>query len=118
MKAFNENKYMVRIAFAIVIGIICVGAFCFGSGRDAIPTAADKEEAYREYTAKVLEERLTASRVILSCDVDFEVDDNAVTKVYLTLDCAELLTTETEDNIKDNVAGAMNLSAEDIFISY
>lgn len=118
MKLSNENLYRARIIFVIVIVIFCVGAFYFGAQRDMIPVSADKEETYREYMANELEEMLTCSKVILSCNVDFEVDNNTITKIYLTLDCTQILSPETEDNIKGNVASVMNLLDNDIFISY
>lgn len=118
MRLSSENLSRVRIVFAIVIVIFCAGAFCFGFKNDMTSVSADREENFREYIANELEEMLTSSKVILSCNVDFEVDDNTVTKVYLTLDCAEILSPETEDNIKGRVAGAMNMSSDDVSISY
>ena len=118
MKSSSENLCRVRTVFAIVIVIFCVGAFCFGFKDDMTSVSADREEAFREYLANELEEMLTSSKVILSCNVDFEVDDNTVTKVYLTVDCAEILSPEREDNIKGWVAGAINMSSDDISISY
>ena len=118
MKLFNENLNRVRIVSGIVIVIFCVGAFYIGTKRDTIPVSADKEETYREFIANQPEEMLTSSKGILSCNIDFEVDNNNITKVYLTLDCAEILGSETEDNIKGIAARAMNLSSDDISISY
>ena len=118
MKFFKENLYRVRIVFAVVIVVFCVGAVCFGIKRDTKPVSEDRDEAFREYIASELEETLTSSKVILSCNVDFEVDNNEITKVYLTLDCAEILSPEREDNIKGIAARAMNLSTDDISISY
>ena len=118
MKSSGKNLYRVRIVFAIVIVIFCVGAFYVGIKRDMTPVSEDREEAFREFIANELEETLTSYKNILSCNVDFEVDNNAITKAYLTLDCAEILRPETEDSIKQTVAGAMNLSTDDISISY
>lgn len=118
MKLFNGNLHRVRIVFAVVIVIFCVGAFYFVTKRDTTPVSEDRDEAFREFIASELEETLTSYKVVLSCDVDFEVDDNAITKVYLTLDCAEILRPETEDSIKQTVARAINLPTDDISISY
>ena len=118
MKLFNEKLYRVGIVFVILIVIFCVGAFYFGTKHDTIPISTDRDETYREFIANQLEEMLTSLEVILSCNVDFEVDKNAITKVYLILDCAEILSPEREDNIKGIVARAMNLSTDDISISY
>lgn len=118
MKLFNENLHRVRMVFAIVIVIFCVGAFYLVTKRDTVPVSADREEVFREFIANELEEMLTSSKVISACNVDFEVDNNTVTKVYLTLECAEILSPETEDNIIGRVAGAMNLSTDDVSIGY
>lgn len=135
MKLFNGNLHRVRIVFAVVIVVLCVGAVYLGTKRDTIPesedrddyfvterdtmpVSEDRDEVFREYIASELEETLKSSKVILSCNVDFEVDDNAITKVYLTLDCAEILRPETEDSIKQTVARAINLPTDDISISY
>lgn len=118
MKSFNKNLHIEKIIFSIVIVVFCVGAFYFWAKKDTMPVGADKDETYRKFIANNLEEMLTSSNAILSSNVDFEVENNAVTKVYLTLECAETLSSETEYNIKSRVADAMNMSINDISISY
>lgn len=118
MKSFNENLPRVRIVFAIAIAIVCVGAFYFGIKRDTTPVSAGQEETYWTFMAGRLEEMLTSSNAISSAHVDFSVDNHAVNKVYLSLTCAEILSPETEDIIKERVADAMNMSMNDISISY
>lgn len=118
MKLLNDNYYRVRMIFAVVIVVFCVGAFYFGSQRYTMPVSKDRDETFREFLANDLEGMLTSLKVIQSCNVDFEVNNDAITKVYLTLDCTEILSPETEDNIKGVAASAMNLSTDDISISY
>lgn len=129
------NVYKAGAAAAAFISVIGICAFCFraeGHGEDGetviryedyvatdAGSATDKEEQYRIFLQKEMESMIESSEYVSDCHIDFEVSDNAITKVDVSLEIVESYDGDEEaltESIRKAVASAAGIPVENVSV--